>query len=382
MTHSESGFPRAEFEARLERLRAAMRQRSVDVMLLDESEILAYFTGYETSLNLYRACLVPLAGMPVMVLRRLDAAPFLEQAWFSDHVGFADTESAVGQVAATLRERGFARAAIGFDPMSHALTVSYYEALRAALPEARFVAMPHVPRELRLIKSAAEIAHIARAAAIVDRTMGEIVAAARPGMSERDAAAIAARRFVELGGDPGHVGPITAGRGWDFLHSPLHDRPLEEGDVLHLELVAKYGGYNARLMRCVAIGPVEPKRRRAAERLAALQDAQIAAMRPGASAREVDAVLREGVLSAGLRESYPNITGYTLGYYSKTLMRSSDFTRTFHPAADWRLEAGMVFHMYASAEGVSLSETVAVGANGPERLTKLERRLFSTAERR
>ncbi len=381
MDDTQRRFPRAEFEDRLRRLREAMERHAVELMLLDDCEALAYFSGYETSLNRYRALLVPLAGAPVMVLRALDATPFLEAAWFTDHVGVADTESIVDAVAETIRARGFGRAAIGFDSASHALTVSTYEELRAALPGARFVAMPQVPRELRLVKSAAELAMLARAAAIVDRTMGEIVAVVRPGMSPRDAAAIAARRFIELGGDPGHVGPITAGRGWDFLHSALHDRPLERGDVLHMELVARFAGYNARLMRCVVIGPIDAARRRAAETLARLQDAEIAAMRPGALAREVDAILREGVVAAGLRESYPNITGYTLGFYSKLPLRSSDFTRTFNAKADWRLEPGMVFHMYASAEGVSLSETVAVRTDGPERLTKLERRLFSTEER-
>jgi Xaa-Pro dipeptidase len=374
-------FPRSEFEARLARLRAAMRRHGVEVMLLDDCEVLNYFTGYDTSLNLYRACLVPLEGQPVMVLRALDAAPFLEQAWFADHVGFADTDSPPGKVAETLAARGFARAAIGFDPGSHAMSVASYEALRAALPEARFVPLFRLPWELRLVKSPAEIARIGRAAAILDRVMGEIVESVEPGVTERQVAAIAARRFLELGGDPGHVGPITAGRGWDFLHAPLHDRPLGEGDVLHLELVSRYAGYNARLMRCLVFGPIEPARRRTAERLIALQDAQLRAMRPGSVAREVDAILREGALREGLRPSYPNITGYTLGYYSKLPLRSSDFTRTFDPAAEWRLEPGMAFHMYASAEGVSISETVVVREGGAERLTRLPRRLFSTAER-
>ena len=47
------------------------------------------------------------------------------------------------------------------------------------------------------------------------------------------------------------------------------------------------------------------------------------------------------------------------------------------PGADWQLEAGMVFHMYTSAKGVSFSETVLVDKDGAERLTRLERRLFA-----
>jgi Xaa-Pro dipeptidase len=124
------------------------------------------------------------------------------------------------------------------------------------------------------------------------------------------------------------------------------------------------------------LGAPKPELVRAAGQLAAIQDRQIAAMKPGALAAEVDAILRDGVLSAGLRDSYDNITGYTLGLYAPAGPRTSDFTRIFHPKAEWRLEPGMVFHMYASAQGASLSETVLVTPNGSERLTTLPRTLI------
>jgi hypothetical protein len=38
--------------------------------------------------------------------------------------------------------------------------------------------------------------------------------------------------------------------------------------------------------------------------------------------------------------------------------------------------AGMVFHMYVFAGDLSLSETVLVTRDAPERLTKLERKLY------
>jgi Xaa-Pro dipeptidase len=99
-------------------------------------------------------------------------------------------------------------------------------------------------------------------------------------------------------------------------------------------------------------------------------------MRVGALAGDIDAILRNGLLDEGLRESYDNITGYTLGFYAAAGPRTSDFTRTFHPGANWRLEPDMVFHMYASAGGASLSETVLITRDGPERFSKLPRTLI------
>ena len=183
--------------------------------------------------------------------------------------------------------------------------------------------------------------------------------------------------FVELGADPGPPGPITAGRGWDFLHGHLEDTVLSAGDIVHIELTPRIAGYSARTMRCVAVGAPAPGLVEAGQRLAAIQDRQIAAMRPGAVAREVDAILRQGVLRAGLREQLrQHHRVYARAVRRGRAAYTSDFTRIFHPEADWVIEPGMVFHMYASAGGASLSETVLVTEAGPELLTTLPREVL------
>jgi Xaa-Pro dipeptidase len=182
-----------------------------------------------------------------------------------------------------------------------------------------------------------------------------------------------------LGGDPGPGGVITSGRGWDFLHGHMSDTPLQNGDVLHLELIPRFDGYASRMMRCVVIGDISPEMEALSRKMIELQDKQIAAMKPGAKAKDVDRILRQGALDAKLREQYTNITGYTLGYYSDFLIRGSDFTWVFLPNSEWILEEGMVFHMYASAGGIAISETVLVGPNGGELLTATGRKLFSSS---
>lgn len=79
---------------------------------------------------------------------------------------------------------------------------------------------------------------------------------------------------------------------------------------------------------------------------------------------------------AHLREALPAARRWGLPFYSHAGPRTSDFTRIFHPGARWRLEPQMVFHMYASAQGASFSETVLVTDNGHERLTRLPRTLI------
>lgn len=369
-------FPPQEYAERLVRLRDEMRARDTAALIVDESEMLHYFSGFAISQNLYRALVIPLDGEPVMVVRRLDEAPFLAASWLERRRAFLDTEDPVAVVAEVLAAGGWSTARLGLDLNSYCMPAKRFEQLRGLLPQAAFVDFSDVLRPLRLRKSAREIDMLRRAAAIADVAMRETIESLAPGSSPRDAAAVAAAAFVRHGADSGRTGPITSGEGWNFLHGALHDEPLSPGDVLHMELVPKVDGYCARLMRPTVIGEPSAALRAAASTLIELQDRQIAAMHPGALGRDVDAILRDGAVAAGLRDRYENNTGYTLGYYFEQAPRTSDFTRVFTPEADWRLEPGMVFHMYTSAKSLAFSETVLVREDGPERLTRLARELF------
>ena len=371
-------FSRAEYEGRLRAVRQEMAARRIDVLLVDETEHLAYLAGWHASGSRYHGCLLPSDGDPVMVFRRLDEPAFLERSWLRDRVCFPDTEDPVEAVVRTITARGWAAARLGVETDSHYLTVQTYEALRRALPRATFVSFATVLRELRLRKSPREIEYLRQAAGIADCAMRNAVAAVGESLSEREAAIAASQTFLRLGADTARTGPITAGRRSGTLHGLLGDHRLSRGDLLHMELVPSVNGYSARLMRPTVIGPPSAEQADTAARLVEIQDDQIAAMKPGAVARDVDRVCRARVLGASLRETYDNFTGYTLGYYGATHPpRTSDFTRAFVPTAEWVLEPGMVFHMYTGARGMAFSETVLVTEGGAERLTRLERRLFA-----
>jgi Xaa-Pro dipeptidase len=378
MKNAHPHFSAAEFASRLVRLRSRLRTLGVEAALFDEIEAMTWITGYGNSENRWRCVVVPVDEEPFFLIRALDAGQCRKRNWIEDVPQYRDWEDPFPVLAERFADRGLSRARIGLDFNSYGMPLGRFAKLKAALPEAEFVDIGPLVWELRLIKSEAEIGLLRCAAGIADQAMTRVAAACRPGGAQRDAARVAVASYVELGADPGPPGPISAGRGWDFLHAHLDDTPLGDGDVVHVELIPSVGGYSARLMRCICIGPIGADRQRAAAKLAELQERQIAAMRPGVEARAVDAILREGVIKEGLRESFDNISGYTLGLYAPAGPRTSDFTRMFHPKADWRLEAGMVFHMYASAAGVSFSETVLVSADGPQRLTSLPRTLFGT----
>ncbi|RWI86429.1 Xaa-Pro peptidase family protein [Mesorhizobium sp.] len=362
-----------EFRSRLVALRALMAERRVDLLIVDQPEHMIYFSGYACTAAMYQAVLIPLNGEPIPVIRALDGPIFSESSWLTDHVAFADSENPIKVVAETVRTRGFGASVVGVERDSHFLTVNRALELESLLPSARIVDFSHVMWEMRLIKSPLELACLQVAAEICDRAAAASFDAARAGINEREVFIAMTSEAWRSGADNAQIGAISSGPSTSF-HASLGGRMLEEGDIVFVEPALHFRGYTSRIMRSKSIGVPTDEQVRTAETIIRIQDEQFRTMKPGANAKDVDRVVREGILAARLRDSYTNITGYTLGL--KCAPRTSDFTRAFLPESDWQLEQNQVFHMYTSARGLPFSETVVVTPEGGKRLTKMERKLF------
>lgn len=379
MTEQDLSFSIKEFRSRIEKVRDEMRLRQIDLLILDEIESMTWVCGYGVSETLWRAVCIPVEGEPFLVVRSLDIAPARERCWFSDIIGFKDWDDPVAVVAAEIRRRDLRTGIIGLDFRSQSLSVGRFEELKQVLPGANFHDFGNTIWRLRWIKSDAEVAYLRRAASIADAAMTAAVCAVKEGGRQRDVVTAAASTYLKLSADDALVGPLTSGSDWDSLHTHEHDHTLREGEVVHIELVPRVREYSARIMRSAVVGKATARQLADAETMIAAQDRQLAAIRPGALARDVDAIVRDALLASGLRQSYENVSGYTLGAYPSSTQRISDFSRVFTPAADWRIEEGMTFHMYTSARGLAVSETVLVTSAGAERLTQSPRKLFECA---
>lgn len=378
MIKTDLSFTTEEFRERLKQTRTLMAGKGLDLLVLDEIEAMSWVTGYAVSETLWRACAIPLEGEPFLMVRSLDVAPARERSWLSDIIGFRDWEDPLQTFAEAIRERGYKRDRIGLDLGSHSMPVSRFQRFRALFEGSEILDFGKSIWVLRLKKSPAELDYIRRAARVADLAMEAAVAAVRPGGVQREVVTAAAVAYLNHGADDALVGPLTTGSDWDSLHGHEHVGTLQPGTIVHIELVPRVRDYSARIMRSAIVGTPTAEQHETAAKLIEIQDRQIAALRPGALARDVDAIMRDGVLKERLRPSYDNITGYTLGAYPYPTPHISDFSRIFTPAADWIIEAGMVVHMYTSARGLAFSETIHVTESGPERMLRTERKLFWT----
>src|SRR5262249_32087311 len=151
---------------------------------------------------------------------------------------------------------------------------------------------------------------------------------------------------------------------YDVCHANWSPKIIRRGELVLFELYGCLERYHATQMRTVAMGEPPDELKRAADIVIAAQDAGMAAIKPGASAREVDALVRQPIRK--IRPEYYNRTGYSIGigFPPKTAEWEA---LDFNEQVDWELKEGMAFHMLALASGFGISETVVVTGNGAER---------------
>lgn len=376
---NELAFSRQEYHRRLQMVQNLMSHKNLDYIIFDEPEMMAWLAGYAVSENCWRACVVPKTGSPFLLVRTLDQPPAKQRSWLTDFVVFADWENPLETLVSELNRRDPLIKKIGVDFQSNSFTLHRYNWLRARLGTVEFVDLQRSAWDLRMIKSSEEIDHYRAACSLLDQALTRTVRAVKESSSQQDTGAAAASAYYQLGFDDGFVGPITVASDWDSIHGFMTDAPYKNGDLVHIELLPRYKFYTARIMRSVVVGHATDSQKSIMRDIIEIQDAQIESMKAGASAKAVDAIVREGIVKKGLRPDYKNITGYTLGVTPLVSQHTSDLHKCFLPNSTWNLEEGMILHMYTSAAGLAISETVLVTAAGGERLTKTPRKLFESA---
>lgn len=375
-------FPAEEYQARLRRTQEEMQKHNLPVILLHQPENIKYLSGLDQiGYFSYHALAVPSHGAPVLIVRDVEVPTAHSTSWVKSHTIYADAADPLpvwlDAARRALDGLGLADGRVGVDEHSWFLTVERWKMLQALLPNARLVPEPRIVDHLRLIKSPREIEYLRCAARQVEAGMRAGIEAIAPGVKERELAEVVNRALTAAGGWA-TGGIITSGNRTGLIHGGFSDRVLEIGDPVYFELSGVHTSYWARLMRTAVVGRPTSEQQRVAETIIRIQDQAIALMRPGTPAAEVDRACREPLLASGLRETYTNRAGYSLALNQRP--SAGEFIREFVPGVKWVLEAGMVFHMLMMAAGMGFSETVLVTERGPERLTRMERKLFSKVE--
>ena len=371
-------FEPEEFRDRRRRALAATAGRGLDALLMFKQESMYWLTGYDTFGYCFFQCLVLRADGDLVLLTR---APDLRQA---EHTSIVEdiriwVDRAGSNPAEELRdllaENGLSGKRLGIEYDTHGLTAANGKRLDVALAGfAEATDASDLISRLRLVKSAAELAYVRRAAELADDALAAAIAETRDGADEGAILAAMHAAVFRGGGDyPGNPFIIGSGRDALLCRYKSGRRRLDARDQLTLEFAGVYRHYHACLMRTLLVG-APTARQRAMH--AACREALLACearLSPGTPIGAVFDAHAEVFDRHGLRAHRLNACGYSLGAtYAPSWM---DWPMCFH-GNPVEVGPGMVFFLHmilADSEtglAMTLGRTSLITERGPEPLSR------------
>ena len=372
-------FTAEEFAARKRRTVAELARRGLAGLLMFKQESMFWLTGYDTFGFCFFQCLYLGSDGSLALLTR---APDLRQArntsLIEDIRIWVDRDGAspADDLRDLLESKGARGHRLGVEYDSYGLNARNGKRLDAALDGfAALTDASELVSRLRVVKSAAELGFVRRAAELADEALREAHRLTAPGADEGAILAAMQGAVFRGGGDyPGNEFIIGSGPDALLCRYFTGRRRLAATDQLTLEFAGAYRHYHACLMRTIPVGPVPDHQRRMFDACAEALDACKAALRPGRPIGEVFDAHARVMDARGFAHARLNACGYSLGAVFAPIWM--DYPMFYHgnpePAAP-----GMVFFLHmilmdSEADlAMTLGETVVVTDGAPERLSAM-----------
>ena len=266
---------------------------------------------------------------------------------------------------------------IGFDDA--AMSVRDHRRLESLVPDGvELVAAGGAVERLRAVKDAEELRRIRAAARLADAALEEVLERGLAGRTERDVALDLEFTMRRMGAQAASFPPIVAAAAHGALpHAEPRDAEIPRGTLVVVDWGAHLDGYASDCTRTFATGEIDPRDRGVYDVVLRAQGAALAAVRPGPTGKEVDAVARAIIDAAGHAEHFGHGLGHGVG------MEVHEGPRLSRQGED-ALAAGQVVTVepgvyVPGAVGVRIEDLVAVTADGHEVLSGLPKDLRTVA---
>ncbi len=355
---------KAELEQRLASLRKKLKQEKLDGLLIQTRVSSLYLSGFPSSNSL------------ILVTQRqaifFTDSRYIEKAKADiKHLEVVEiVQRALDGVVQTVKKLRVKQ--LGFEEsISHAEYLTLAKALQGIAvlkPAGRLI------KDLRLVKSAAEVRQIAANQRLNEQLFLEAVDSVTPGDRETDIRNRILHRLVELGSAEAFQAIIAAGKNSALPHAVPGAQRVKANNFLLFDMGVLKHHYHSDMTRTVAVGEKLPANlKNIYEVTLEAQQAALSAVAPGKSCKEIDAVARGIIADAGYREYF----GHGLGHGVGLEIHEGP---TLNPRSEDILKPGMVITIepgiYLPGKGgVRIEDLVVVTENGYKNLTNVSKQL-------
>ena len=173
-------------------------------------------------------------------------------------------------------------------------------------PDYALTGKPQAARQKTVIKSADQIERMRSACRAARRVLEIAKAAVRPGITTDAIDAITHQAYIDLGGYPstlnyhGYPKSLCTSVNEVICHGIPDSRPLEEGDIVNLDITIFIDGMHGDLSETVLVGEVDEESRRLVRVTHECMMRGIASVNPGAMIRDIG----RGIQTVAEREGF------------------------------------------------------------------------------
>ncbi len=379
-------IPAEEFKQRQARVQEKVREKGLDALIVHSNEAdfanVRYLSDYWPIFE-SAGVLVQSDGDPILLIgpesetfardhsaiRDIRKILYYREAAEPDYPDI-EIDTFAGVFAAANRGNGIKRLGIaGWT----AMPVSVYEQVKSALPNAEIVKADDIMHEMRAVKSPNEIALLKEATRICDLALDDVLARAKPGMTELQLVGVAQEAMYRHGAEyEAHPTYVLSGvHSSHAIGRPGH-RVIEKGDLVQLDVGARLGGYSPSVGLPICVGKMDAQMKDLVSFGLEAHLKTIEFMRAGIPARDVVLKFEGFVKGRGYGEFllYGPCHGLGMIEVERPWMEST---------SEYLLQENMTFQvdtfLYRKEYGLRWEIPVRIAAGGVEEFSTRHRRI-------
>lgn len=283
-----------------------------------------------------------------------------------------DEDGPAAAFAACCAELGLAGKRVGVESLG--LRFAEQQLLQNNAPDINLVVADALITDMRQVKDEVELAHMRAAVQIVETVLHDTLPKIKVGMTEKEIAADLLVGLFKGGSEALPFDPLVqTGASGATPHAGPSDRKVQEGDLLIIDIGARYHGYVSDITRTFAVKSLNEKAKQIYQVVKAANEAGRAASKPGVTGQAVDRAARTVIEDHDYGEYFIHRTGHGIGLegHEPPYMVEGD-TQVLTPGMAYTVEPGIYIQ---GVGGVRIEDDVVITENGAECLTTFSREL-------
>lgn len=352
--------------SRLSQLRAGLKARNLDGIVIHHLPHVRYLTGFSGS-----AGLLLVTRSEAMVLTDFRYEQQIQQELLPGIKGIVDRMPYERLVADKAVGPGMS---LGFQEGS--VTVDLHQRMGKVFKKVKLVGTGSFVAEIVAVKTPEEIASLQKACDIATKVYKQILMIAKPGVRENEIAMEIGYLGRKFGAEDDAFDIIVAsGPRGALPHGRASTRKIRKGDMVTLDYGFTYNGFNSDMTRTFAVGEPGAEARKIFDIVLEAEIKGIEVTRAGITAQTLDAACRDHIVAAGYGDRFGHATGHGLG------IDVHETPRIAWVNSDMKLRSGMVVTVepgiYLPGKmGVRIEDDLVVTATGCTILTKAPKKLI------